>query len=132
MARVIILDACVLIAHLDSSDVNHERAVKVLHGLAGAPKGISVLTRAEIFVGPTRAGRLRAARDAVDALSVHTFELLAHAADALAELRASSGLRMPDCCVLLTAELNGPPEIATFDRQLSVAAARRGITVHAG
>ena len=128
---MIILDACVLIAHLDRDDAHHTRAGRVLHSIAGAPKGISMLTRAEVLVGPTRAGRRRAAQETLAALALHTYDLPASACDALAELRANSGLRMPDCCVLLTAELNGPPEIVTFDKRLTAAASQRGIVVHA-
>jgi predicted nucleic acid-binding protein len=36
---------------------------------------------------------------------------------------------MPDCCVLLTAELAGPAELATFDERLAKVAIGRGITV---
>lgn len=132
MARVIVLDACVLIAHLASDDAHHERATRLLAGLAGQPKMMSVLTRAEVLVAPARAGRLRAAEDVLDQLYIGTSELPCDAAGRLAELRAHSGLRMPDCCVLLTAEINGPAELATFDERLARAAAERGITVRAG
>jgi predicted nucleic acid-binding protein len=92
---------------------------------------MSVLTRAEVLVVPARAGRRRAAEDILDQLSIGTWELPRDAAGQLAELRAHTGLRMPDCCVLLTAEINGPAELATFDERLAQAAAERGITVRA-
>jgi len=131
VAGVIVLDACVLIAHLSRDDVHHERATRLLVGLAGQAKVISVLTRAEVLVSPTRAGRRRAAEDILDQLRIQTCEMPADAAGQLAELRARTALRMPDCCVLLTAELNSPAAVATFDERLARAASQRGITVRA-
>ncbi len=128
---MIVLDACVVIAHLAGEDAHHERATRLLASLAGQPKTMSVLTRAQVLVAPTRAGRRRAAEDILDQLSIDTWELPRDAAGQLAELRAHTGLRMPDCCVLLTAEINGPAELATFDERLARAAAERGITVRA-
>lgn len=128
---MIVLDACVVIAHLAGDDAHHQRATQLLASLAGQPKTMSVLTRAEVLVVPARAGRRRAAEDILDQLSIGTWELPRDAAGQLAELRAHTGLRMPDCCVLLTAEINGPAELATFDERLARAAAERGITVRA-
>lgn len=133
---MIVLDACVVIAHLAGDDVHHERATRLLASLAGQPKTMSVLTRAEVLVVPARAGRRRAAEDLLDQLNIGIWELPRDAAGQLAELRAHTGLRMPDCCVLLTAEIitaeiNGPAELATFDERLARAAAERGIPVRA-
>jgi predicted nucleic acid-binding protein len=129
VARVIVLDACVVIAHLAGDDAHHERATRLLAGLAGQSKTMSVLTRAEVLVAPARAGRRRAAEDILDELGIGTSELPLETAGQLADLRAHTGLRMPDCCVLLTAEVNGPAELATFDERLARTAAKRGITV---
>jgi predicted nucleic acid-binding protein len=129
VAGVIVLDACVVIAHLDGNDAHHDRATRLLAGLAGQPKIMSALTRAEVLVAPARAGRRRAVEDALDRLRVDTDDLPGGAAGSLADLRAHTGLRMPDCCVVLTAERHGPAEIATFDARLARAAAARGITV---
>lgn len=129
---MIVLDARILIAHLANNDAHHERATRLLVSLAGQPKTMSVLTRAEVLVGPARAGRRRAAEDILDQLRIGTCELPRDAAGQLAALRAHTGLRMPDCYVLLTSEINGPAELATFDERLTRAAAKRGITVRAG
>ncbi len=129
---MIVLDAGVLIAHLTTDDAHHDRATRLLASLAGQPKMVSMLTRAELLVAPARAGRRRAAEDVLDRLRIDTCELPRDAAGQLAELRAHTGLRMPDCCVLLTAKLNSPAELATFDERLADAAAERGITVRAG
>lgn len=126
---MMVVDACALIAHLDSNDAHHARATRLLTELAGQPKIASVLTRAEVLVVPARHGRRRAAEEILDRLRIQTAELPADAAGQLAELRAHTGLRMPDCCVLLTAELNGPAGLATFDERLAKAAENRGIKV---
>lgn len=125
---MIVLDACVLIAHLDGNDAHHDRATRLLIDLAGEPKITNVLTRAEVLVAAARAGRRRAVEDILDQLHVGTDELPSDSAGQLAELRAHTGLRMPDCCVLLTAERTGA-EVATFDVRLGHAAVARGLVV---
>lgn len=126
---MIVLDACVLIAHLDGNDAHHTRATRLLAELAGQPKTISVLTRSEVLAVPARAGRRRAVEDILDQLRLGTTGIPDGAAGRLAELRAHTGLRMPDCCVLLTAELHAPAAIATFDARLARVATERGITI---
>ena len=129
---MIVLDACVVNAHLDGDDAHHARATRPLADLAGQPKIMSSLTRAEVLVAPARTGRRRAVEDALDRLHVGTDDLPGSAAGQLAELRAHTGLRMPACCVLLAAERHAPADIATFDAHLARAATDRGITVRTG
>lgn len=126
---MIVVDASVLIAHLDGSDPHHGRATELLKSLAGEEWRSSVLTLAEVFVGPARAGRLTDAVEAVNALAVSAVPLTDVAPAELAMRRATSGLRLPDCCVLLAAEQN-MAGIATFDDRLAEVAASRGVTVH--
>lgn len=45
-------------------------------------------------------------------------------------LWAGTGLKMPDCCVLLAAE-RAPCALATVDDRLAAAARERGFVVHA-
>ncbi|MGH3586022.1 MAG: type II toxin-antitoxin system VapC family toxin [Pseudonocardia sp.] len=127
---MIILDASVLIAHLDTNDAHHDRADQLLAEHALTAFGASVMTRAEVLVGPSRHGRRRAIEDALDRLEIHTYAIPDDAAGQLAELRATTRLPLPDCCVLLTAESTGALEIATFDQKLAKVAAGRGVTVH--
>ena len=56
MARVTVLDACVLTTHLDEADAHHQRATRLLESLAGRAKSVSVLTRAEVLVAPALLG----------------------------------------------------------------------------
>lgn len=126
---MIVLDASVLIAHLDATDAHHERATELLVNTAAETLGASPLTLAEVFVGPARAGTIDAARAALTAMSVETVRLSDDAAIRLAVLRATSGLRLPDCCVLLAAE-TAHADVATFDDQLARAATQIGLTAH--
>jgi predicted nucleic acid-binding protein len=48
----------------------------------------------------------------------------------LGELRATTGLKLPDCCVLYTAERHSAA-LATFDDTLANRAATIGLTVAA-
>nr|WP_293774994.1 hypothetical protein [Sporichthya sp.] len=43
-------------------------------------------------------------------------------------MRAETGLRMPDCCVLLSAEATGAT-VATFDDRLAASAEARNLAV---
>lgn len=78
----------------------------------------SSLTLAEVLVGPVRAGRLDDALSALRDLEIEERQFPADAAVRLAQLHAGSGLRMPDCCVLMAAQEAGA-RVATFDRRLA-------------
>lgn len=123
---MIVLDACVLIAHLDAEDVHHNRAAALLAATGDIPLRTSVLTMAEVLVGPIRAGRGDQARQALHDLGVAAVELPADAAPMLAGFRANNKLKMPDCCVLLTA-LAHDAGLATFDDQLARVADDHGV-----
>jgi predicted nucleic acid-binding protein len=101
---VIVLDASVLIAHLEGADAHHDRATALLADAVDQAWGISPLTLAQVLVGPARAGRLAPAQSALRTLDVVTVPLSDDAPVRLATLRATTGLRLPDCCVLLAAE----------------------------
>jgi hypothetical protein len=79
----------------------------------------SLITLAEVLVGPTRADKLDAARAALVELGVSEVPLPAGAAEQLARLRAETGARLPDCCVLLAAEAVNADVVPTFDERLA-------------
>jgi len=126
---VIVLDASVLIAHLDRSDAHHARARKLLDETAGDELGASAITLAEVLVGPARTGRLADARATIDELGVRELALGGDAAMRLAELRAHTRLRLPDCCVLFAAQTAVGAQVATFDDALARRARDLGLTV---
>ena len=89
---MIILDASVLIAHLESSDSHHDRATDILLENCDDEFASSTVTLAEVLVGAIRAGRGEPARDALAELQIQTIGLAADAAWELAQLRVRTGL----------------------------------------
>ena len=122
---MILLDASVLIAFLDSADVHHDRAQALLLTEADEELAASALTLTEVLVGPVRTGRGPQVIDAIRDLAIRAVALPDEPLD-LATLRARSGLRMPDCCVLLAAVSSGG-RLATFDARLARAAVQEGM-----
>lgn len=123
---MIILDASVLIAHFESTDAHHAEAAHLLAAHASEPFGSSVVTLAEVYVGAARAGRADLLAHLLARLQVESLDLPAGGARRLGELRATTGLKMPDCCVLYTAEHHAGT-LATFDDKLAVRAAEFGV-----
>lgn len=126
MASVIILDASVLIAYLDSDDAQHTLAEELLAREIDDDFAVNPLTLAEVLVIPARDGRLEQVQVALRDLDVQELPFPADSAVKLALLRADTGLKMPDCCVLLTAEA-AVARVASFDDQLTRAAAARDL-----
>jgi predicted nucleic acid-binding protein len=122
---VIVLDGSVLIAHLDADDPHHHRADRLLADSAPEPLGASRVTLAEVLVAPARAGRVDRASSALHQLGVAQIPLGDDAPLRLAVLRAGTNLKLPDCCVLLAAEVVDAT-IATFDERLATVAEELG------
>jgi predicted nucleic acid-binding protein len=118
---LIALDASTLIAYLDRHDALHERAQAALVEHAGDRLCASVVTLAEILVEPVRRGAAGPVREALAALEVAPVELRAGDELALAELRARTGLKLPDCCVLMAARVE-EARVLSFDERLLRAA----------
>jgi predicted nucleic acid-binding protein len=123
---VIVLDASVLIAHLDERDAHHERATELLAGSGTEPLGASTISLAETLVAPARAGRLREATTALERLGIQELPLSAEAPTRLAQLRTDTGRKLPDCCVLLAAQEHAGT-VASFDAALVDAAGGIGL-----
>jgi predicted nucleic acid-binding protein len=124
---LIVLDAGILIAHLDGRDAHHERAKQLLVDTGGERLGASTISLAETLVAPARAGRLGDATDALERLGVRELSLDDGASARLAQLRTDTGRKLPDCCVLLAAE-ECRGAVATFDSALVDAAAGLGLS----
>ena len=121
-----VLDASVLIGHLNSDDPHHAASIDVIDAAADQPLRASQLTVAAVLVTPARRGRLEYMQRKLVALGLIEVPLPRDAAPRLAALRAATRLKLPDCCVLLVAEDVGEP-IVTFDAALRDAATVRGI-----
>ena len=120
------LDAGILIAHLDGHDEHHSRAGRFLESVASEAFGVSPLTLAEVLVPPTQQGRAEDAHAALRGVRVITIALDDASPTRLAELRVATRLKLPDCCVLLAAEQAGA-EVATFDDALAASTHRLGL-----
>lgn len=125
---MIVLDANVLIAHFGPGDVHHAAATRLLLEAGRDTALVHALTLAEVLVGGVRTGRGRDLRDDLVAMGVRVAGRDDDEPLRLAELRVSTGLKLPDCCVLDVA-LRRPASLATFDSALADAARSRGIAV---
>lgn len=125
---MIALDASVLIAHLSPADPHHAAATAILLDATPGSTLVHSVTMAEVLVGGVRVGRGAAMRDDLRAAGV---DVAPHDADEplrLAELRASTGLKLADCCVLDVA-VHHRASLATFEAALASAARQRGVVV---
>jgi predicted nucleic acid-binding protein len=83
---------------------------------------------AEVLVGGVKVGRGAAMREDLRAAGIVVAPTDADEPLRLAELRASSRLTLPDCCVLDVA-VRARAALATFDDALASAARARGLSV---
>jgi predicted nucleic acid-binding protein len=127
---MIVLDASVLIGHFEPADLHHAQATALLKAHLTDTFASSVVTLAEVYVGASRAGQADRLEQLLAQLAISSLELPADAAHRLGELHATTGLKMPDCCVLYTA-VRHDAAIATFDDTLAKRANEIGLTVAA-
>lgn len=130
---MIVLDASVVIAVLDAQDGHYDVAHRVVRGCVatGETLGCSPITLAEALVRPASSGRLIETERVLNLLGLATIALPADAAPRLAQLQVESGMKMPDCCVLLAA-MQSEGAVITFDDALAKAAGRLGLRVISG
>jgi predicted nucleic acid-binding protein len=118
---LIVLDAGILIAALDSSDGHHASAIAALRETRGSGDALVVPASAyaEVLVGPSRRGADAVATvDALlDALPAVVEPVSRDVARAAAALRARHGraLRLPDALVIATAAVVGADQVLTTD-----------------
>lgn len=124
----IILDANFIIALYNEKDVHHSWARNVIQDTLDEELLIPALSFAETLVRPARAGNSDLIADALGELGVTVVPLLRDSAVHLAQVRADSGLRMPDA-VVLQAALERDCALATSDDVLAKAAQRAGVSV---
>ncbi len=125
---MIVVDASVVIAHFDPLDAHHPPATALLRAASPGEVLVHGLTLAEVLVGGVRVGRGVAMREDVRAAGLVVAPADSDEPLRLAELRATSGLKLPDCCVLDVA-VRARAALATFDGALAAAARRRGVPV---
>ena len=123
---MIVLDASVMIAILDGSDAHFHAAQRIFLDHATERLVAHRLTVGETLVRPAHAGRARAAAASLATLGVSYLDEPNDPVE-LAELRASSGLKLPDC-IILHAAIRDRAKLATFDTRLASVA--EGLGVH--
>ena len=125
---MIVVDASLLVAWLWPEDRHHDAADDFLTEWAGEDLILHPLTLAEVLVGGVRLDRGPEMVSDMEQLGIR----VAAPADGeplrVATLRATTGLKMPDCCVLDTAITN-QADLATFDEALAAAARSAGLQV---
>ncbi|MCL1898635.1 MAG: type II toxin-antitoxin system VapC family toxin [Micrococcales bacterium] len=125
---MITLDASCLIAHFERADPHHDQASAIMEIPASGELQIHTINSAEVLVGGVRGGRVNQMLAAIQKLGVVTVPPIDDEALRLAELRYSTGLKLPGCCALLAAMTNGQT-LATFDQTLAEAGRHKGLQV---
>lgn len=128
MARVVVLDASVLIALHDFNDAHHAWALEMFFDTVDFQLAMSSLTFAEVLVHPIRAGKLDQFKSSISRLGLELRGICDTAGEDLALLRAETGLRMPDVAVLQLA-LSQDGALATTDTLLARKARGKGLPV---
>lgn len=115
---IVVLDASVVIALLDSSDAHHAAAAEAIRQVRREALVLPASAYAEILVDPWRrgTGAVAVARGFVSDLGIRIEPLTAEIGERAARLRARHGaLRLPDALVLATADVLDAP-VLTCDR----------------
>ena len=123
---MIVLDASVLIAHFAIHDAHSARALELLD--PEEELSIHPITLAEVLTRPARDGRADLYRERIATMGIEQLPAPAEQPLTLAKLRASTSLKLPDCCVLAAAIETGAT-LATFDATLAKAAPEHGVAV---
>jgi predicted nucleic acid-binding protein len=114
----IVLDASVVIAHLDPDGALHQAATGALLEHKGDDLRLPASSYAESLVDPARKRRLDEARDALTALRLEISPIDRSLAERAASLRATErGLRLPDALVLAAGEHLRADAVLTADRR---------------
>lgn len=123
---MIVLDASVIIGHLDAGDAHHDASTALLLAAATDDLTVHPLTLAESLVSAARAGRVTEVVADLERLHIRQMPGDVDQPARLAVLRATTRLKLPDCVVLDTARQSGAA-LATFDDTLRAAAADHGV-----
>lgn len=115
---LIVLDASVLIAHLDPKDALHHPASVAVREHAGDVLRLPASAYSEYLVDAARAGAIDQAREAVERLGLVLAPIDLPVAEEAARLRArSQGLRLPDALVLACGTVLDADVVLTGDRR---------------
>lgn len=117
---LVVLDAGVVIAALDTADANHAAAVAALRRHASDDVRIPASALAEALVAPSRRGVIREVRETIESLGLAVAPLDEETAVVAAALRARRRtVRLPDALVAATGESLEADLVLTTDRRLA-------------
>ncbi|MFC8732656.1 type II toxin-antitoxin system VapC family toxin [Luteimicrobium sp. NPDC057192] len=125
---MIVVDANVVIAASAPTHPHHAAAQRIVAEHGGDGMVLHPLTMAEVLVGPARAGVEVRARRLLEEAGFSVAAGGGPEPEVLARVRAAASLKMPDACVLATAEQLAAP-LATFDQRLAREARVRQVAV---
>ena len=89
---------------------------------------VHTIALAEVLVGGVRVGRAASMRDDLRSAGIAVAPHDDGESLRLAELRATGGLKLPDCCILDVA-IHYQASLATLDEALAVVARQHGVPV---
>lgn len=122
------LDAGVIIGLYDDKDPHHKWAVDFMFQTTAEKLVMSAVNHAEILVYPIRAGVKDAFLAGIEGLGIKLDVNSLLETEALAALRAHTGLKMTDVCAIHLAS-SEDSILATPDRAVAKAAVALGIEV---
>ena len=115
---LIVLDASVLIAHLDPADALHEPARRALAEHSADDLRLPASAYAETLVVPSRRGALEEARRRIGQLALTLVPIDALLAEQAAAIRGGQpAVRLPDALVLACGEVLDAQAVLTSDRR---------------
>jgi predicted nucleic acid-binding protein len=115
---LIVLDASVVIAHLDPADALHEAARAAFRQHAADDLRLPASAYAEALVDAARAGAVSETREKLASLGVEIVPVDAATAERASVLRAEHPqVRLPDALVLATGDALGAEAVLTADRR---------------
>jgi len=126
MAHIVVVDAGALIALFDDHHPHHEWAFGMFMRTLNQELVMPALTYAEVLVHPTRAGRADEFDQRIAGLKLGIRPLAPEDTTLLADLRATTSLRMPDV-VVLQLTTSEQATLATTDKTLAKEARNRGL-----
>jgi len=125
--QLVTLDASILIALSDTEDLHYDDASSFIRSSTFRRRLlVHPVNLAEAAVRPSKVGKADRVRELWEFLGVNVTKVDDDQPWRLASLRASTGLALPDCCVLDTAQ-QVDSSIATFDTRLEQRAADLGV-----
>ena len=128
MAEIVVLDASALIALAASKDPHHDWALKMFRDTTSFQLQMTALTQAEVLVHPAKAGKLEKFLKLISELDLKITPIESNDSSKLANIRATTNLKMPDAVVLHQA-VKEKGSIATTDGQLAKVARSNGVGV---